>query len=609
MNKTSISIMLLISLMTVGCSVKKPEDTSNPEASSAWIDNCIRKASTSENILQRIYWNQLAYNHAVEMQTASHPEFMARVQGVPRQVMTDSVTVKNLDAFKWALDRGAVPGNHFMELKTFWDLGRDWRAVVLPAQPEALPVFMSEATDDYNVKFFNEHAESFKQTGYKLKAPLDSIEFNIRYRRFIGEQLEEALNEKDDDRIIFLIDQTPKVESAAHMDARTRERVINVGNYLLREKNDELLAAKLIGLGFELNIPDLQETVFSKEFLETLRANPDLAVKALELEDWKGPLTDAEVGFILTLPEDTWKSMHKLHIDETIEICIKNSKSDDAMRFIALKAGQTPLTHSDYNELMNWALKYGDKTIFDFVIEQNGDIDIYSIDFGSLAYNQKLFEFYAPKIMNKVYYTLDTDPRTDGTTFGHIYNVLACRSNEKAGLYLISKYDLIQPWVKATKGRTLLMDTCRAGNLLATRFLIEQRGADIHAATGYSELQITMFGRTRPTEGKLTPIFFAAKSGNSELIRYLKSKGANVNARSNFQTTPLMHAVTAGHLESVKVLIDLGADVNARMNPNINQIDLRQMGSYDEISTAYRRAEHTGHDQILNILKQAGARP
>lgn len=610
MNKKTISAALVSCLfLTLGCAVKEPQDTSDPKASAAWINYSLKQAGKTGNVHERIIWNQRAFHHAVLMESASHPEFMAEVESVPQRIYTDSITAKNLNTFKWALEKGATPGSHYLELTKFWELGKDWRTIVLPAQPDALPVFMSEAIDDYNVKFFNEHAEAFRLTGFKVKTPLQSPEFNIRYRRFIGEELEEALEKKDNQRIAFLINQIPEVENEAHLDVRTQERVKKIADYLIHEQNNQMLAAKLMGLGFALNKPDLQNGTFSAEFLETLRANPDYAVKALQLSEWNGPLTDAEVNFILTLPEESWKSLHKLHIDETIEICMKKNKSKEAMRFIQLRAERAPLTKNDYNELMNWALKHGNKTVFDFVMEQNGDLDIYSIDFGSLAYNQKLFEFYAPKIMNKIYYSMDTEPRTDGTTFGHIYTVFACRKNQKAGLYLVSKYDLTQAWVKATDGRTLLMDVCKAGNLLAARYLIENRGADIHASTGYSELQITIFGQTRPTEGKLSSIFFAAKSGNSQLLRYLVSKGANVNARSNYHTTPLMHAVTAGHAEAVKTLIELKANVHSEMNPNINQTDLREMGYYDDISNAYRRADSTGRKDILEILKQAGARP
>jgi ankyrin repeat protein len=202
---------------------------------------------------------------------------------------------------------------------------------------------------------------------------------------------------------------------------------------------------------------------------------------------------------------------------------------------------------------------------------------------------------------------MNTAPRPDGTTIGRIKQAFGC-ANEDAGLWMVYKYDLSEAWVKATDGQTLLMDVCQAGNLKAARYLIEKGREDLHAKTGYSELQISIFGNNRPTEGKLSPIFFAAKSGNAELIRYLASKGAMVNARSNYGTTPLMHAVTAQHVNAVKMLIALKANVHAQMYNNLSARDMVDMGAIEEISTALSRARKTGNEEIIEILIKAGAR-
>ncbi|MEA2067598.1 MAG: ankyrin repeat domain-containing protein, partial [Verrucomicrobiota bacterium] len=393
-----------------------------------------------------------------------------------------------------------------------------------------------------------------------------------------------------------------------YIDWKTKDCMRALGDHVFQKKADEVLACKLVELGYEYNRIDLADTPFGNAFTDALRANPDYAIRALKLDKWTDTLSDANAAFLLTLPGKALDSLHKLYVDEAIESCMENGHSAGALRFIQLRAERNPLNRGDYTELMTRALQYGNEAVFNYVMEHSEEMDLFSIDFSLLAKSQALFETFAPQIMGKVYRTMDTHPRSDGTTFGRINQVFA-NPNEKAGLYLVQKYDLSKAWVMATKGRTLLMDVCHAGNLEASRFLIERRDADIHAETGYSELEISIFGSNRPTEGKLSPIFFAAKGGDSELIEYLKSKGANVNARSNFGTTPLMHAVTAGHLEATKTLVALHANVNMQMNPSLNQIDLRAIGSYDEISNAYRRAQTGGNRQILELLKKAGARP
>jgi ankyrin repeat protein len=70
-----------------------------------------------------------------------------------------------------------------------------------------------------------------------------------------------------------------------------------------------------------------------------------------------------------------------------------------------------------------------------------------------------------------------------------------------------------------------------------------------------------------------------------------------------------MYAVSNNKIDTVKVLIDLQADVNARMNENLGAEDLRDLGAYSEIATAYRRAKKVGNPRILQALKEAGARP
>lgn len=203
---------------------------------------------------------------------------------------------------------------------------------------------------------------------------------------------------------------------------------------------------------------------------------------------------------------------------------------------------------------------------------------------------------------------MDQTPQNDGTTFGRIQNLLVSNHPESV-LYVVQNYDFGDAWAEATDGRTLLMDVCEGGNLEAAKYLIQQKGANVHAQTGYIELKVSIFGRNKSKEGRLTPLFFAAKSGNSELIEYLASRLVNVNDRSSYGATPLMYAVDHEHLEATKTLIALGAKVNMAMNTNLTPMELVDLGRYDEISNAYRRAKKTGNQEILSVLKQAGARP
>ncbi len=49
-------------------------------------------------------------------------------------------------------------------------------------------------------------------------------------------------------------------------------------------------------------------------------------------------------------------------------------------------------------------------------------------------------------------------------------------------------------------------------------------------------------------------------------MKYLKSVGADINAKSNNSYTPLHSASQNGHLEVVKYLKSVGADIHAKNN-------------------------------------------
>ena len=608
-NRLSYWIIPLLALTLAGCSVEKPTDASDPKSSVAWMKSSLKKVGRNSAEAQ-IKILQDVYLHAEAMPTEELPtELATQIDRIPKQIYALSMQTKELDAFLWATERGVKIDSHYDSLLAYWNLGPAWRDFILSNFPDAaLPVFMNQAVEGYNVKFFTQYAGAFKATGYTVKSPLETTDFNVRFCRFIGEQIEDALKADDRECIEFLIEHTPKLSTVVYIDWKMKESMQALGDYVFYELKDEALACKVIELGYDLNRIDLDKVEFGPSFTDALRANPEHTVRVLELSEWNGALSESTTDFLLTLPPDALGSIHKLYLDETLKACIENGNDEEIMQLIQLREKKNPPTLAAYTELMNWALEYGNQTVFDYVMEHCTELDIFHIDFALLANNQTLFVQYAPTIMKRVYYTMDNYPKKDGTTIGRIYDVFA-NDNEQAGLYLVRNYNLSAAWVKATKGRTLLMDVCHAGNLQAAGFLIEKRGADLHSETGYSELEITIFGRNHPTEGKLSSIFFAAKSGNADLIKYLKSKGANINARSNFGTTPLMHAVTGNHLEATQMLIALRANVNTQMNPSINQVDLRSVGSYDEISNAYRRARANGNEAILNALKKAGARP
>lgn len=595
---------LYLLLLLAGCSVKEPVDTLDPKASAKWVAECQKKAAAISYPDYKILWYTKAYEHAEAAGILTK-----KIEALPNRILELAKEIKDEEAGAWAFDHGATPPSSYLELMEYAKLRGGWKEKILSLNPDALSILTSLSIDYYDIQFFNAHAADQIARGFNVKSPMNTMEFKMRFHRFVGEQLVEAIDKNDVERIRFLVTYTPKVLFEHYLDIHTLNYMRAAGDYVFKVLKDEKLAIQMIERRYALHPVDFENLPFGEDFLEAYRNAPEYAIRTQDLSKWDGHLSDAEAAFLITLPELAWAKLASLHLEELIEFSMKIQQSDSALQLIAFKAKEAPLIQADYNELISWALKYSNKDVFDFALSESGELDIYNIDFASLARNQKLFQIYAMKIMAHIDFTLDTTPRPNGTTMGRINQVFAC-GNEDAGLYLVqNKQNLSADWEEATGGKTLLMDVCEAGNLKVARYLIENMGQSVNVQTGYSELQISIFGSVRPSEGKLSPIFFAAKSGNPKLIKYLASKGANVNARSNFRTTPLMHAVSAGHIEAVKMLIALRADVNVKMNPNLKATDLREIGSFSDISNAYRRARSRNDQPMLTLLQAAGANP
>jgi ankyrin repeat protein len=88
------------------------------------------------------------------------------------------------------------------------------------------------------------------------------------------------------------------------------------------------------------------------------------------------------------------------------------------------------------------------------------------------------------------------------------------------------------------------------GDILAVKALVED-GADPDTPIEYGE-------------NKVTPLMKAAGRGRRDIVRYLVSKGAKVNARNADGDTALMEAVKRGFDDIVSLLFEAGADVKAR---------------------------------------------
>ncbi len=90
-----------------------------------------------------------------------------------------------------------------------------------------------------------------------------------------------------------------------------------------------------------------------------------------------------------------------------------------------------------------------------------------------------------------------------------------------------------------------------------------------------------------------TPFLYSIQDGDIKTIKFLISKGADINTRSNNNTTPLMIASARGYTDIVTLLLKHKADYNIKN---------------DKGDTALSLARKLNNDDIVKILHKAGAK-
>jgi ankyrin repeat protein len=197
------------------------------------------------------------------------------------------------------------------------------------------------------------------------------------------------------------------------------------------------------------------------------------------------------------------------------------------------------------------------------------------------------------------------------------------------------------------EGETALMSVARTGNVEAAKLLLKHgaridarekwggqtaliwaaaqnqadmvrylasKGADVNARGAVREWERRVTAEGRPKDmnrGGLTAMLYAAREGHVQTLQALIEARADLNLPDPDGTTPLIVALMNGHWDAAKLLIDAGADVNLwdwwGQSPLYMAVDMNTLPTSSRVDLPTMDV-NTGLD-IIKLLLAKGANP
>ena len=150
--------------------------------------------------------------------------------------------------------------------------------------------------------------------------------------------------------------------------------------------------------------------------------------------------------------------------------------------------------------------------------------------------------------------------------------------------------------------KQLTVSAIRYGSVIAVSLLLWSHSAfadEIHDAAQVGDLAKvkSLVGKNHDIlssrdERGITPLYYAALNGRTEVVRFLIERGSDVNEALSNGMTPL-HVAASKYKDIVLLLVNNGADVN--------------LNSYDG-SSPLHSAAYSGNIEIAEILLNKGAK-
>ena len=116
-------------------------------------------------------------------------------------------------------------------------------------------------------------------------------------------------------------------------------------------------------------------------------------------------------------------------------------------------------------------------------------------------------------------------------------------------------------------GQTALMYAAESGRMEVVEYLVS-KGADVNA-----ESKLTL----------ITPLFYATSFNRLDVMEFLIANGAKVDALSNWENTALFWAAALGRVDAVNLLLENGADASIENRDGKTALDLARQNNRKDV--------------------------
>lgn len=170
-----------------------------------------------------------------------------------------------------------------------------------------------------------------------------------------------------------------------------------------------------------------------------------------------------------------------------------------------------------------------------------------------------------------------------------------------------------------------LFEACKTGDIARVRKLVTpqtvnardtagRKSTPLHFAAGYGRRDVVEFLLSAGAsiqardDGGLHPLHNACSFGHADVVRLLLEAGANPNTRDNWNYTPLHEAAIKGKIDVCIALLQHGADPNIRNTEGKTALELADPATRPVLTGDYRKdelleaARSGAEDRLLSLL-------